>query len=124
MSERIKDCWDRRRNTLLWIGMVGPAVVWLVYLEVAYLLVHFASKSGSQMALHASSLLFLLVSITLGLVTWRQLPKSSAPSGDMTGPVINRMRLMITVGLMASIEFTLLIAGSWLAMFLLKPGQP
>jgi len=103
--------------------MVGPAVVWLVYLEVAYLLVHFASKSGSQMALHASSLLFLLVSITLGLVTWRQLPKSSAPSGDMTGPVINRMRLMITVGLMASIEFTLLIAGSWLAIFLLKPGQ-
>ncbi len=113
----------RRRDLILWLGMVGPAAVWLIYLEVAYLLIHFAGKTGNQTPLHVCSVMFLLTSIVLGILVWLQRPRSSEPANDMADPIINRIRLMVIVGILSSIEFTLIIAGSWIAIFMLNPYQ-
>lgn len=115
---------ERRLNFLLWFGMLGPAVIWLVYLESAYLLVHFARKKDNMFPLHVVSISFLLASVLLGISSIAQWRKAEPrwPT-DLDEGIVARTRTLGALGVLMSAEFSLLIAASWIAMFILSPCQ-
>jgi hypothetical protein len=115
---------ERRRNFFLWLGFLGPAVAWLIYLETAYLLVHFARNSGSKTPLHIASVIFILASLALGIISWVQWRKAEPrwPS-DLDEGIVARTRTLGALGIMMSAEFSLLIGASWIAMFILSAYQ-
>ena len=121
MSETGKKHIDRRRNTLLWLGVLGPGVAWLLYLQTAYLLVHYACKNGNQTALHITSALFLISAIAFGTLGGLQFRKDSFPSDKVEEQTVSRIRLMSRLSFMQGIEFALIITGSWIAISILSP---
>jgi hypothetical protein len=114
---------ERRKNTLLWLGMLGPAVVWLIYLEATYLLVHHARQTGSLMPLHIVSAVFLICSLAGGIVAWSQWRSLSTATAALDENTVARKRFMSFLGMAASLEFSLLILASWIAIFILNPWQ-
>jgi hypothetical protein len=113
---------DHRRNTLLWLGMLGPPVVWIVYLAVAYLLILFARRTGHVLPLHVASAVFLALALGAGGIAWSQWRRARRSSPQAIDEAITaRARFMSLIGMLASVEFSLLIAASWAAMFILNP---
>lgn len=111
-----------RTNILLWLGILGPPVAWLVYLESAYLLVHFAQSSGNRLSLHLVSVAFLGVVLGFGAVARSQWHRTN--SSDIEFEALDaRVQLMSLLGMLAAIEFALLIIVSWIAVFILSPFQ-
>ena len=113
-------CWS---NSLLWLGMLGPAALWLIYLEVAYLLVHLARKTGNHVPLHVASVAFLLVTLVLGLIAWAQWRRVPRASNQFDERTVARAKFMGLLGILSTVEFTLIIVGSWIAMFFINPSQ-
>ena len=113
---------DLRHNTFLWLGMLGPAVVWFVYLLTAYLLVHLARRTGNPIPLHIASAVFLTLTILGGVIAaveWRHSARHEQGFEEIT----DRPRFMSLIGMFTSLEFSLLIIASWIAMFILSPWQ-
>ena len=120
MSKTGNERTDRRRNIFLWLGVLGPAVTWLLYLQTAYLLVHYACKNGDRTSLHISSAIFLVTAITLGALGSLQNPRGSI-AGELEEQTLSRIRFMSRISLMQGVEFALIIVGSWIAISILNP---
>jgi hypothetical protein len=121
MAETGNEKMDRRKNLLLSLGVLGPGLVWLIYLQTAYLLAHFACKNGSQMPLHISSAAFLVCAVVLGFMGWCQQPRHFTPRTDLDENTFTRIRLMSLLSAMGAVQFALIIVGSWIAISILNP---
>jgi hypothetical protein len=115
---------QHKRNFLLLLGMLGPAAAWLIYLETTYVLIHFASKSGRQTWLHVTSVIFLLITSALGVISFTQWRKAGRiwPDDAEGGPEADT-RTLGAIGVLASIEFSLIVLASWIAIFMIDPFQ-
>ena len=121
MSETGNKHIDRRRNLLLWLGVLGPGATWLLYLQTAYLLVHYACKNGNQTPLHITSALFLFSTIAFGILGGLQFRKDSLPADEVEEQTVSRIRLMSRLSFVQGAEFALIITGSWIAISILSP---
>ena len=123
MSSKNTQSHERASNFLLWLGILGPPTLWLTYLLVAYVLIHHASEKAKPMPLHLVSLGFIILSLAHGVMAWSQWRGVRYSSIDLDEGPVPRTKMMSFIGMLSSIEFALIIGGSWVAMFLLHPSQ-
>jgi hypothetical protein len=105
----------------LWIGMLGPALLWLVQFQIKYSLA--ARTTLPSRAVVAGTSFVALVAVTVcGLISLRYYLLAAASPLDRFAGKVHRTRFMATLGMMFSGLFFLLIVAQLLADLFIKPG--
>jgi hypothetical protein len=118
------DLGERYFDRTLWFSMLGAPVIWLVFLQTAYLVVLSACSSGDRTRLHICAAVFLGLIILTGVISLAQWNKSGRkwPSQE-TGGASGRRQTMAMIGILQSALFSMLIMTSWAAILILDPCQ-
>lgn len=109
-------------NCALWLGMLGPPIVWLVQFQSRYAIVSAVCEHGNEFVLHILSLFFLLLTLGAGCLSWVQWQRLNRtwPQERQDNPA-GRQAFMAVVGLLTSGLFSLLIIAQALPTLFLSP---
>ena len=103
--------------------LVGPAV-WLVQFQTNYTLVSLTCNHGGKWALHAVSVVALLLTAGAGLLAWGNWRDVGGDARRNEGAgVVPRSRFMSVLGLLVSGMFFLVILAQWIASWVFGPCQ-
>jgi hypothetical protein len=114
---------DARTIRALWAGLLLPPLAFLFNLEVAYALVPTACSSRNVLPVHGVHLLSLALAVIGGLIAGREWRRSGATWPDGEPDPIGRTRFLSGMGLLLSLQFTLVILAQWIPTFVLDPCQ-
>jgi hypothetical protein len=114
---------DARIIRALWIGLLLPPLAFLFNLELAYALVPVACSSRNVLPIHLVHLVSLLLVAAAGVLAWREWRRSGATWPDGEPGSIGRTRFLSGMGLLLSLQFTLVILAQWIPSFVLDPCQ-
>ena len=107
----------------LWAGvLVGPAV-WLVQFQTNYTLVSLTCNHGGKWALHAVSVVALLLTAGAGFLAWDNWRDVGGGVKSKGRGVVPRSRFMSVLGLLVSGMFFLVILAQWVASWVFGPCQ-
>ena len=111
-----------RSLAALWLGIIGPPIIWLMQFEVKYALSGTGRRETHMPALIATSIIAAALVLFLAYVSARE--RRLAPSSplDAKAGVTARNRFMATLGLMSCALFLLLIIAQFIADFYFTPG--
>lgn len=107
-----------RENLMLWIGILGPAIIWLIQFQANYTLVSWVCATHHLWLLHAIAIVFLALCAWAGLDAWSRWPGAHA---EHESAGAGRRRFMAAVGVMSGAIFVLLITAQEIANFLIHP---
>ena len=110
-----------RSIALQWFGVLAPPLAWLLSLGFGYSGAHAACHGSGMLPVHLVSVLALALAVLGGiaaLASWRR-SGSEWPS-DTTG-VLERSRMLATLGLGTAVLFLLLVITQWIPAFVLNP---
>jgi hypothetical protein len=110
-----------RRAAWLWLGILGPPLIWLLQFEFKYALAA-RTMPGARAAVIAASLVSLIAVGACGLTASRQHRLAAASPLDRFARTVPRTRFMAMLGVMSSGLFALLIIGQFLADLFIEPG--
>lgn len=118
MNDLSASAMDRPQRDLgLWVGMVGPAMLWLIQFQALYMMVYPACDTQKKVILHLTCFGFLIAIGALGvwpLLTWRR-------TNDKGAEVMRTRRFMAAVGIMSVSLFVLAVIAQWIAAFVVDP---
>jgi hypothetical protein len=98
-----------KKNLLLWTGVLGGPIIWLVSFEAKFSLAPWACSLQWKPALFGVAIVALIMTACIGMLSWRQWQRIGAEApGEGEGP-ISRMRLMAMGGVILSAFCCLLI---------------
>ncbi len=107
-------------NTLvLWIEIVGGPILWLVYLQVNYVLVPSACVAENKQSRAVALLITLAASIVVMLLSWQSWRRAGPNSATEEGSATGRSRFMALSGLGISALSVLLVLSSAIPIFFL-----
>lgn len=112
----------RRRELLaIWAGVLGPGLIFLIHLQVGYMLVPVDCERDTRLLAHAASVVGILLAAGLGLLalrTWRQRGERWP---DASASIVSRDRFLGAVGcLLAGLTILTLVA-QWIPVFFIDP---
>ena len=103
----------------LWTSVLAGPVVFLVNMEVNYVMTSWACDSGNTWALHVAHLIALVIVVAaglLGLTLWR---RSGPHWPDAAGGSEARSRMLAAVGTLGCALFAVSIVAEWIAVMVL-----
>ena len=103
---------DEKADFYVWLGMLGPAVVWLVNFEIIYAGVLSACEAKSKIVL------FLCCLVCLAFIAgcaWLSMRERS------TEPDHQARTFMAQIGLMSAALFVLVTIAQTIALFIMDP---
>lgn len=107
----------------LWAGVLVGPVVWLLQFQANYTLVTVTCNHGGKWALHAVSVVALLLTAGAGALArsnWREAGEST--ENEAWG-VLPRSRFMSVLGMLVSAMFFVVIFAQWIASWVFGPCQ-
>ena len=119
---------DRARLAALWGGVLAGPVVWLVLLEVNYVLSYVACETRQRWFLHLATLVAIGLVAGAGIWAWRARLADPLEAHDVAPPLseetsVQRAAWMAAVAAAFSIWFVLLIIATHIPVMILKPCQ-
>jgi hypothetical protein len=106
-------------DATLWTSVLGGPLVFLLNLQVNYVMVDWACNTGNDWALHVVHFVTLLVAAGAALLGLTLLRRTSGdPPGDAGGSDA-RSRLLATVGALSGSLFALSILAQWITVMVL-----
>lgn len=106
---------------VLWSVVLGPPILLLANLQLAYMMVPWACVRGVRWPLHIVPPVMLLLAAGVAMLAWRVWRR--AGEDDHGASPAARTRFMATVGLLGVALFTLAILAQWIPIFVLGPCQ-
>jgi hypothetical protein len=103
----------------LWISVLSGPFVFLLNLQVNYVMVDWACNTGNDWALHVVHLSALALSVAgglLGLTLWRG---AGRVWPDESGGSVARSRLLAALGVLGSLTFAVSIVAQWITVLVL-----
>ena len=103
----------------LWTSVLSGPVVFLLNLEVSYVMVDWACNTGSEWALHLVHLVSLAAVVAgtlLGAALWRRVGRSWP---DQDGTSDSRSRLLAALGTLGGVTFAVSIVAQWIPVMVL-----
>ncbi len=107
-----------RENLILWIGILGPAIIWLIQFQANYTLVSWVCATHHLWLLHTIAIVFLALCALAGLSAWMHWPGARS---EHESAGAGRRRFMAAVGVMSGALFFLLISAQEIANFVIHP---
>lgn len=108
------------KRGLLWYGVLGAPLAWLVRISAASALVPYACATGRVWTLHATTAAALALALGAAAVAWRGWRRSKAGEGRRPG---TRSHLLALSGVLLSVLFTAAILLEGLAPLFMGPCQ-
>ena len=106
-------------DAALWTSVLGGPLVFLLNLQVNYVMVDWACNTGNDWALHVVHLVTLLVAAGTALLGLTLLRRTSGDRPDDAGGSDARSRLLATVGALSGSLFALSILAQWITVMVL-----
>lgn len=100
-----------------WFAVVAPPLAWAAQQQLAYQWVPSACTTGATAPLHLVHAAALLVTISAGIVAWRE--RGRQPAAEPPAP--ERHRFVTLFGVLTSGLFTLVILAQWLPQWFFGP---
>lgn len=107
----------------LWIGILGPPVIWAVRIAASYVLVPYACRWDTVVPLHGATAAALLATALIGWVSWDRWRRTGKSTQVELGGPTTRARFMAISGMLSSGFFFLVMVAEGLANFFLDPCQ-
>ena len=98
----------------LWTSVLSGPVVFLLNLEICYVMVDWACNTGQEWALHVVHLVSLAAVVAgtlLGAALWRRVGRSWP---DPDGGADSRSRLLAALGTLGGVAFAVSIVAQWI----------
>jgi hypothetical protein len=95
-----------------WIGVLGGPIVWLIFLQVNYMLAPSACLSQNKTMLGIVTIIALFGTIGSASAAWRAWHQAGATSHTEEGGSIGRSRFMALSGIGLSALFALVVLAS------------
>jgi uncharacterized protein YqgC (DUF456 family) len=107
----------------LWIGVLMPAVIWVVQMQLNYWAVRGACVRGSNTRLFAVTLVALLLIALSELSAWIGARRSGAGERVEWGALVSNSRFMLALGLLSGAVFFIAVMAQGIAAIILHPCQ-
>lgn len=121
---------DAERRFARWPGLLRLSLGFLVGLlavlwdqAVAYMATPWACSVDGRWSLHVAHLLFLVIAVVVGGISWRDWRATGGGTRDDEATVVGRSRFLALAGLAASTYSALIIIAMWIAVLFLGPCQ-
>jgi hypothetical protein len=106
----------------LWLGMLGPPIVWLTQFEINYALAGVDPGGRGQNAIMVTSFVALACLAGLIALSWHHFRTAGDSPLERFAGVIRRTRFMSFLGLLLGGLFSILTLAQGVAQFFLEPG--
>ena len=108
-------------NQALWSGVLTGPIVFLVLLEVNYLLTMWSCSADARWPLHLATLLGLALTGLAGVNSYRRWDRAGREWSDNAAGGRARTRFLSSLGVLTSLLFGTVIAAQWLVVMLMDP---
>lgn len=111
----------RRELLVLWAGVLGPPLAFLLNLELTYAVVGLfcEARLESPILVHVVPAIMLLVTIALGMLSFMQWQRSGGGERAQASG-----RVLAIFGVLSASFFTAMLVAQWLPSFLIDPCLP
>jgi hypothetical protein len=100
-----------KRDTLLWISILAPPLVWFLCMEANFTLAPWACAFSWKMIMLLVSALGLIITASLSLLAWGQWKSLGREwPGDAAGAIPRARIMAIFGGLIAAFSFLVILA--------------
>ena len=106
-------------DAALWTSVLGGPVVFLLNLQVNYVMVDWACNTGNDWAVHVAHLASLILCVGLALLGRTLLTRAGGGWPDSGGGSPSRSRLLATIGLLGNALFAVSILAQWITVMVL-----
>ena len=103
----------------LWTSVLSGPVVFLLNLQISYVMVDWACNTGNDWAVHVVHFVSLIAAMAggmLGLILWR---RSGSGWPDPGGGSGSRSRLLAVLGTLGGVAFAISILAQWITVMVL-----
>jgi uncharacterized protein YqgC (DUF456 family) len=107
----------------LWIGVLMPAVIWAVQMQLNYWAVRGACVRGSNARLYSVTVIALLLIAFSELCAWIGARRSGAGEKVEWGALVSNSRFMLALGLLSGAVFFIAVLAQGIAAIILHPCQ-
>ena len=106
-------------DTGLWTSVLGGPLVFLLNLEVNYVMVDWACTTGNELVLHIVHLVSLILCVGVAVLGLTLLRRAGGGWPNSGGGSASRSRLLATVGLFGGALFAVSILAQWITVMVL-----
>ena len=117
---RVAGATPGRELLAMWTGVLAPPLIFLMHLELAYILVPLACETGTLMA-HATMAVAIALVLAAGLLALRPIRDHGRRWPDESASLLSRDRFLAVLGALISVFVALALVAQWLPMFFLSP---
>ena len=103
----------------LWTSVLGGPLVFLLNLEVSYVMVDWACNTGNDWALHLAHIVSLVLAATCAVLGLTLLRRVTADDPGGAGRSDARSRLLATLGILSGTLFAVSIFAQWIGVMVL-----
>ena len=106
-------------DVALWTSVLSGPVVFLINLQINYVMVDWACNTGNDWALHVVHLVALIATVAgtlLGIALWRRVGGGWPDAGAGS---VSRSRLLATMGVIGGLLFAVSILAQWITVMVL-----
>jgi hypothetical protein len=113
---------EKRNPLLLWIGLLGGPLTWLIQFEINYILVRWACSTHQLSIFHIISGTFLILALATAMLSWFELKHFISDRNPNSNESITGMyRFMAILGILSSVLFGLLILSQAIPVLIIDP---
>ena len=106
---------------ILWAGVLGPPLIWLVHLEVNYILVALACRIDAPLIVHGVTIAAIAGAAVFGLIALGSWRRAGREWPDSSGGAVTQDRFLATVGMLVAALIVLALLAQWLPAFVIDP---
>ena len=105
----------------IWTGVLGAPFIFLVRLQVGYMLVPIDCDLGTRMLTHAASAIGILLAAGTGLLALRTWRHRGDQWPDTSASLVSRDRFLGAVGVLLAALTLLALVAQWIPAFFIHP---
>jgi hypothetical protein len=105
----------------MWAGVIGPPLLWLVHLQVGYLVVPLACREHAPIIVHGVTVAAILLVAAIGLRDFARWRRTGRHWPDSSAAVVSQDRFLTAMGMLLSALIVAALVAQWLPTFFLDP---
>jgi hypothetical protein len=110
-----------RELGLLWLGVLGPPLLWLLHLQVGYVIVPLACRRSAPILVHGVTVAAIVIVAVMGFVALASWRRAGREWPDSSAGMISQDRFLAAIGLLIAALILAALVAQWLPTFFLDP---